>query len=444
MAAVLPLLLACVPPPPERVAGESALDFIGPPPANVLMISIDTLRRDRVGRYSGLTTTPFLDSLLAEGVAFDDHRSCANWTYPSSVCALTGLDLVEEGFILQRTPDAEILAVPPEMTLFAEALRLREYDAGLVTANSFLGEFTHADRGHRISRSVGLQPAEVVVDQGLEVWDALQEGAPRPWFLHLHFMDPHMPYTPPEAYLEGLEGLPEAPYDLSDQPGYMEAMEDWDGLSEEEQALLQEIARVYYHGELRYLDDELVRLFDELDARGALDDTLVIVWSDHGEQFWERGEVAHGNAVYAEENAAIAGFWSRHLNPLAWTGPTSHEDLLPTALTALGFEPPDGVHGQVIGASEDDSRPPRFALSYSNVLDQTNQAVDLGGVRLLYHWSGRLELYDLHDDPAETADLYVPGHPDAATLWKLLEPRVRAVSATSEKPQPSWPDLTGE
>ena len=70
------------------------IDFGGKKPKNVLMISIDTLRRDRVGRYGKNGNTPFMDRLLGEGVALDNHRSCSDWTYPSILCALTGVDSV--------------------------------------------------------------------------------------------------------------------------------------------------------------------------------------------------------------------------------------------------------------------------------------------------------------------------------------------------------------
>ena len=439
-------LPGCAVEPASRAPGPSALQLEGDPPVNVLMLSIDTLRRDRVGRYRqsgslGPSDTPFLDQLLAEGLALDDHRSCSTWTYPSIACAVTGADIVASDFAPQRVEDVEMPELPGRFNTLAEQLYLHGYETGLLTANSFLGRFTHADRGHRISEVTGLSAAADLVEGGLAIFDELTgEGAPRPWFLHLHFMDPHLPYTPPEAYLTGLEGLAPVDYDLSEQPGYQEAANDWPDLDEDTRALLHATSDVYYGGELRYLDDELRALFDALDARGALDDTLVVIWSDHGEQFWEHGDIAHGNAVYAEENAAVAGFWSRGLAPAAWTGPTTHADLAPTVLTALGFDVPDAMDGAVVGGS-DYARGPRYALSFGSLIEHTSQAVDLGGKRLIYHWLGDLELYDLATDPAELDNLYAPGDPDVQALWELLKPRVERVEALTTDPQPVWPEL---
>ena len=443
---LLLLTIACAFEPASREPGPSALTFDGPDPHNVLMVSIDTLRRDRVGRYRqsgslGPSDTPFLDQLLDEGVTLDDHRSCATWTYPSSACAVTGADIVAAGFAPQRREDETMPSLPEGFTTLAEQLYLHGYETGLLTANAFLGRYTHADRGHRISEVLGLAPASVIVDGGLEIWDALsRDGAPRPWFLHLHFMDPHLPFTPPEAYLSGLEGLEPVDYDLSEQPGYQEAATNWELMSEETHALLEATADVYYGGELRYLDDELRRLFDELEARGALDDTLVVLWSDHGEQFWDHGDVAHGNAVYAEENAAIAAFWAKGLTPKPWGGATTHEDIAPTVLTALGLDAPGVMDGVVVGGS-DYARGPRYALSFGSLLEYTNQAVDMGGKRLIYHWRGDLELYDLREDPTEQRDLYAPGDPDVEALWGLLKPRVEMVEALTDDPSPVWPEL---
>lgn len=76
--------------PTTAAVGESALAFLGAPPRHLLMISIDTLRRDQLTRYGGHGNMPFLDGLLDEGVALDDHVACSNWTLHSTVCAMTG------------------------------------------------------------------------------------------------------------------------------------------------------------------------------------------------------------------------------------------------------------------------------------------------------------------------------------------------------------------
>ena len=76
---------------PVPLSPPGIVTFEGTPPTNVLLVSLDTLRRDRVGRYGGGANTPFLDALFDRSIVLDNHRSCSDWTAPSMTCALTGL-----------------------------------------------------------------------------------------------------------------------------------------------------------------------------------------------------------------------------------------------------------------------------------------------------------------------------------------------------------------
>jgi len=415
--------------------GQSVLEFSGPTPRNLLVISVDTLRRDRVGRYSGLDTTPFLDGLLAGGVVLDDHRSCSSWTYPSVVCALTGRDLMDLGWVPQRTPDGGLEDLPGAAPTLASMLQPAGWRTALVSGNAFLGPGTDADRGYQSSVVVELAPADEIAALGLSALDGLQASL-SPWLLHLHFMDPHLPYAPPERYLEALPALD---YPLERQADFDALEADWPTMdaAAREAALAHAYGR--YDAELRYLDDTLADLWATLGARGALDDTLVVFWSDHGEQILDHGEVAHGNGLYTEENAAAAAFFGPGLTPRAWAGPTAHEDLLPTLLAGIapGLRPP--VDGVVVGG--DANRQARFAATLGENESRTRQSVDRDGLRLIYGWEGRLELFDLAEDPTEQRDLYAPGHPDLAPLWDLLEPQVQRAASAVSSPQPSPPTL---
>ncbi len=382
------LSLAEILPPPE-LGSEEALDpRPAHPPANVLMISIDTLRRDFVGRYddSGAPSdTPTMDRLLAEGVALDNHRSCSSWTLPSVVCALSGLDATESRF----APADGSYAVPDDVRFLADYLRDEGYTTGLVAANSFLLGNGTVGRSYDHSVSAIAEPADQVITRGLSLLDELQASSDAPWLLHLHFFDPHAPYTPPEGYADDVGPLVGMDIDV------LEAL---------------------YRGEVHFLDDQLGGLLDTLEARGDLENTLVVLWSDHGEQFSEHGNFYHGNSLYPEEVQTIAGFWGEGLEPLPMAGPTAHSDLTPAVLYHLGLEMP--FEAWVEELHQPTLLRPRFALRVFE--DTIIQAVNIQGKELHYAWSGDAELYDREADPGAQRDLFPQSVEHARGIAQLL------------------------
>ena len=396
------LLMACA----AETADEALLRFSGLPPSNVLMLSIDSLRRDHLGRYGG-AALPELDRLLSEGIVLEDHRSCSSWTYHSATCALTGGDQLSAGFMPQRLEGRVVPEIPAEATPIAELLRDRGWVTGLVSGNSFIGDPNGLDRGYEQIRIEALEPAERIIEQGLALLDPMQDTS-RPWFLHLHFMDPHMPYDPPAAYLED---LPESEFSLIRHADFKEVFSRWDELDEAARERARADALARYGGEVRYLDDQLGLLMDALEARGALDDTLVVIWSDHGEQLLEHGRLGHPD-LYDVENRSSVTFWAKGLNPGTWTGPTTHADIWPTLLDVFG-QPPHAAHtGRRLGERPADDT--QLALRY---LDQdTVQIAERSGVKLIYRWSGQKELYRLEEDPGELDNVYDPEDPDVLAL----------------------------
>ncbi len=419
------LLLACGAPE------TGALRFEGDAPRNVLMISVDTLRRDAVGHYGGGSDTPTIDRLLEEGLSLERHRSCSSWTYGSAICALGGRTGVDFGFVPggddRRTP------LPQDIKLLPYWLRQAGLRTALVTGNYYIGTVSNIARFYDVvvERHEGV--ATELVDRALETWDGL---GPAPWFLHVHLFDPHSWYDPPAQYLVGLDALPEPAVDLS-APGMTRMLGDiWEDFDPAEQAVMLEHLRLRYSGEARYVDDQIARLLEGLEARGALADTLVVFWSDHGEQFGEHGDFDHGDSLHYGEVDASAGFWAAGLEPGRWEGATTHADLAPTLLAALGIERPEGLTGLALGIDPPGGRP-CFALRRG---DLNQQSVDADGLRLSYRWDGGLSLYDIAADPLETTDRFDPTDPRVRALWSLLEPRVQALDALVPE-HPSPPDL---
>lgn len=426
-------LVACTSTDPP--SASSVLE-LATPPRNLLLVSVDTLRRDRVGRYAADTSerTPFVDQLLREGVAFEDHRSCSSWTYASMLCALTGAYNEDIGFVPAR--DTGLLTtMPPDIELLTSWL---DMDSVLVSANPLVGSESAMEARYTQGCS-GCEPslpAANLVDRALQASAGLTE----PWVLHVHFMDPHLPYkAAPASYLPDPSTWPDTGYNLTQGGGFEEAQQDWPDLDPDTQQAILDEAEARYAAEIRYFDDELSRLFGELGDQGALDDTLVMLWSDHGEQFFEHDGIKHGRTVYAEETLAMAGFWGPMLTPATVDEPTSHVDLVPTLLAALGHDVPDSVTGRTIGAG---AAGPRFTTSLSHKSFDTRQSVQVGPDRLIYTWEGTLELYDVWTDPGETNDRFVPGHEVAATLWPLLAPRVGIAADVANGPAYYPPPLS--
>ncbi len=433
IAASLVLISACSPPKSGDSGAPPPLDTQAPadsggdsgglaPRPDILVISIDTLRVKQLGRYSGLDTTPFIDGLLEQGLVLDRHRSCSNWTYPSFVCALGAGDLSEVGFIPTQGSGG-FTDVPAEVTLLYERLAARGYWTGLVSSNTFLSENMSITQGVRSEELINEAPAEEVIALGLEVLDAQRAAEPdRPWALHLHFFDVHWPYAAPEGYTDEVDALEPIGWNLGDTGQLRQLGEAWPTIDAATQELILQHLDATYRGELRYLDDQLRGLFEALEARGALDDVAVMIFSDHGEQFFEHGELGHRLALYEEENRALAGFWGPSIAPGTWTGGTAHGDLLPTFFDLLGWRE-DGLYGLAAGQGAADR--PLFTMDWAD--SRSRLGLVSGDRKLLYRWSGEREYYELDSDPEELSDRLESA--DWADLDELLMSYARAVQS---------------
>jgi arylsulfatase A-like enzyme len=427
-----PLWVACVggaTPDTDDPGPTGALMFDGPTPRNVLIVSLDTARRDAIGRFGANGDTPELDGFLAESVVLADHRSCSNWTGPSMTCATSGRTPMENGF-WPWSADPEVRARPPSgyQTIASHLL-----DAGFTTTLVTATEVYSSDLGLTagFDREVRLDwiPAEWVVDAALTEIEAVRVSD-APWLVQVHFIDPHGTYCPPDGFVDG-EVQPEAaamcdsyeadPYGADDAP--VNPTEAWG-------EALADSYREMYRGEVRYWDSQLGRFLDALDQSGALDDTLVVFLTDHGQQFFERGGHGHGLALGPEENRAAAAFWAKDLRPVEWTGPTVHQDVAATLFELYGVVPERPSSGFPVGTAPDD-RAVR-AMNYRN------GAVQLSIVKrdrqLLYDWWGEKALYRLDEDPGALVDVYDPADPDVVDLWVDMEEFVADVRA-------AWPHL---
>lgn len=391
-------------------------------PTNLLMISVDTLRKDHLGRYDaqGRGLTPFLDSVMAAGVVFDEHTSCSNWTLGSVACALTGRQNVDMNWMAYLDDRGTKLPWPAQTVaeLMADAGRFTI----LKTTNPWFSKDWAMDEGFEESDLLwGATLEEAAADAVTTLREAKAEGLADAWYVHVHAFEPHAPYGPPESYLKGLEALPPVEWDLADGTAHYAMLAGWNGYTDEERALLEQHMRLRYEGEVRWLDDQLRAVWERLEVEGLLQDTLVVLWSDHGEQFFEHGDQTHAYTLHVEENEAFAAFWWQGAVPAAVPFATDHTDLLPTALDILQVAAPAEVTGQSV-YDVDGSRP-RFATAVAR--SGPVQTVTLDGVKLHYTWRGGVkELYRHETDPRELTNVYGVADPDVIALWELLLPEV--------------------
>ena len=409
---------------------QAGTDSDPPPPPkehhpNILMLSLDTIRASEIGRYSGLETTPFIDRLMDEGFTLEAHRSCSNWTYSAMVCALGAGHLMDLGFIPETDDDPESVipytTVPEDLVLFAERLAARDYQSALFSANGFVGGDFGTGRGYDTAEVRYSTSAEKLIEQGLEVFDETFDNE-RPWLFHIHFMDTHNPYNPPKEYLSPVRDLEPISWDFSRTDTLAEVEAVWHTLSEVEKELIRTHLDTRYRCALTYLNDQIESLFDALSARKAMDDTVVVLFSDHGEQFFEHGAAEHGNALYEEEGRTIGVFWGSGIEPYVEASLTSHRDLIPILYTLLEWDKTELPSW--VSEEENDPDPIAHLLrwkepgeggGFSDTSREPLLAVVQGDKKLIYHWSGTREYYDLASDPDEQIEL------GASVGWDSLD-----------------------
>ncbi len=397
-AAFAAALSGCSEPPAETL----------PPIRKIVLISLDTLRPDHLGIYGyPRETSPRIDEFARQSFVFDRTLAPAPNTPPSQMSMMTSLYPGRHGF----TGKGDRLA-PGVETL---AGRLRE--AGLRTAGFVDGGYLHAafgfDRGFDSYDHRGGGLAEIL-PRALRWLDAHDD---EPFFLFLHSYDIHAPYFSPPPY-DGM--FHERPYvgDL------IPTVERLDALFLEQAVLgpedIQHLVDSYDEG-IRYTDALIGRLLDDLERRGRFDDTLIILTSDHGEEFGEHGSLIHWQ-LYYQPNLRIPLIVrppGGAEGPLRIADPAELIDILPTLLALVGADPLDGAQGRSLVSTMSARRDggsrnsrgresDRVALGWWPDPEQLPlRSVVQGDHQLIFNVlaAGRDELYDVVADPMTQHDL---------------------------------------
>jgi arylsulfatase A-like enzyme len=361
------------------------------PVRRVVVIGLDTTRPDHFGFYGyERDTTPELDAVARTSTVFDRAWAPAPRTRPSFRTAFTG-----------RRPLDAVGAKN-----IAEVFQQHGFATGGIVANVHLQPRFEFDEGFDDWWYDGQAKADAQVDRALEF---LGRYPDRDTFLFLHVMDPHLFYNAPgrmkDMYTESPD--PELPdiFTRWDVYGWMRSRRMTD------QRKQQLVAR--YDAELTFMSQQLGRLYDALDRMPGR--SLVVMHSDHGEEFWEHGGFEHNHTVYDETTRAVLWFRS---GPGQSEGrrvstPVTLADIAPTLFDFAGFTdapPTDGrsLKGLLVGADDGagwDQREIgvahlRYDLERWGVVWRDHKYV-------LHTASGQEELYDLVADPKETKNLAV-------------------------------------
>jgi arylsulfatase A-like enzyme len=392
--------------------------FYGKVPKNVLILSVDTFRRDHAGLYAP-GTMPFLEQIMREGFTLDNQMECANWTLMGTACSVNGRHNEENGFIPEL---GGMRAVLPDGPTLASALSSHGWFTVLSSGNSwFSADWNNAQGFDEAQLTAGAAVSIYGLGQSMLEAATLRGEVDDGWMLHAHLMEPHAPYAPPAEYLRDEAALPPISWDLANKNEHYDATAEWPQLTAEQQSNLEAHLQLRYQAELTYLDDQLRTIFADLTTRGMLDDTLVVIFNDHGEQIFDHGNESHAYGLYHEENDGIAIFWSQNIVPGAWTGPTSQIDLAPTILGLLDVEIPREMTGIPLGEAPEDR--PTFATTSARL--NTIQSVRKNGLKLIFTWAtGHVEMYDEAADPLEQNDVFDPTDPVAQDLWSDLLPHI--------------------
>jgi arylsulfatase A-like enzyme len=404
---------------------------------NLILVSIDTLRADRLSCYGNARpTSPRLDALATSGVLFESASAASPWTKPSHATLLTGLYPGRHGVTaMTSTFGADVTSIAS--WLASRGFRTESIvNLGLLATHGFERGFDHVAASELPNGQVA---GSSITDSAIE-WLRGQTPKKR-FFLFLHYMDMHSDYEAEPVYRAEFV----APYDGRLRGTTQELYRIASRALHPSDADLRHLVDLY-DASLRQTDAHLGRLFDFLRESGLLDTTLLVVTSDHGEEFLDHGGVLHGQSQYQElVRVPLVLHGPGVAAGRRFAEPVSLVDVVPTALGILGIPAPDGIDGvplHPLWQKPGHTLPARFLFFEADIVFPppapglvplgTRRAVRFGSYKLHYDTqTQRAQLYDLSRDPAEKQDVRLT-HPEIASalLERLTEYLARPRAAS--------------
>ncbi len=397
------------------------------PGANLMIISIDTLRADRLGAYGNTRgLTPHLDALAGESILFENAYANSPKTASSHMSLFTSMLPTEHGLRnFAPRKGLPLKAMASNRTTLGQVLNRNDYyNATIASGGNINGQMGFSRGFGQDTFMSGLREVPDIVSDAKTLLNRLtpqEESAGLHWFMFLHTYQVHAPYVPPQEWIDKFAIEPQGRSGELMQPMLkMSIQQQWkhmhDGLWDhkaEFNAEDGEYLMSLYDAEVAYTDHVIGRFIEWLDQRDILDDTILVVLSDHGEEFFEHGEFEHDQLH--EEHLRVPlmiRLPGGTLGGKKVSGLTSLIDVMPTLLEMLDIEVGSGLQNQMAGESltpsmlsgRTNGRPVfaervMFVEAYQAAL--RNEASNV----IFHEAEKRLQAFDLSTDPAETEDI---------------------------------------
>ena len=404
-------------------------------PKYILLITVDTLRADAVSCYNpGNDLTPNIDAFAQQSVLFENAVSNSPWTLPAVASMMTGMP----PSVHQATRHhARITGKLP--TLAGEMKKAGYYTAAIginptltkqtCISNGFIyydfypkfstGRSVGAKIRKHLSRYIPDEKVTNVIAEGLVIdfgsfistdrltdlsirW--LSKNKDKSVFFWVHYFDPHVPYAPPARWIQGREKklIPSIGYNF-DRPD--DLLTGVFVPTQKEREWIKEL----YHGEVRYVDHNLGRLFGALKQMGIYDQALIILTSDHGEEFWEHGAYYHGHSLYNElVSIPLIIKLPGKAAPKRVEAGVSSRNLMPTILDYCRIKGRrQKIYNQSLlplltGQTGTTAFEPQAVVSSAMRYGEEKEAVSFDGVKYIRsEMSRQEELYNAAADPQE-------------------------------------------
>jgi len=395
-------------------------------PRNVVIVLVDTLRPDRLGVYgSPRGLTPMIDAFGATGTVYRNAYAQSSWTNPSVASLFTSRFQSQHGVTSFGS------ALDDREETLAELFKARGYDTAGFISNFLLQQklgfaqgfdvwkvLTRHDPNGAPGKFAVLKGRGDGVNAAVFEWLDGRADRSRPAFLYVHYMEPHSPYDPPDDVLaKRLAGQPVP--DIAAVNGFIEMP-----MKPMPDALLPG-AEALYDAEVASVDTAIGALFDGLRSRGVLDDAVVVVLADHGEEFKEHGLVGHHQSLYQEViRVPIIIATTAHPQGRSEDQLVSIIDIAPTLMELTNGKIPPQYEGQSLAAGIgapswwakmfSSPKPLLTRPAYSELIKAEGtlrlrpheHAAVTDGTKLITGVGGEHDYYDLRADPGEK-------HPDA-------------------------------